>query len=124
VTRPLPAHVVERLGYIRFLHQEGIDQTRRPHPMSSAASLSFHDAAELFYVLTLDHMAVQVNPKTPFEDYWRELSKVVPNLSGCRGMERLTGFGSTSNTMARSRDSAGRGAARSPATWSAATSCR
>jgi hypothetical protein len=67
VTRPLPAHVVERLGYIRFLHQEGIDQTRRPHPMSSAASLSFHDAAELFYVLTLDHMAVQVNPKTPFE---------------------------------------------------------
>jgi hypothetical protein len=34
-------------------------------------------------------MAVQVNPKTPFEDYWRELSKVVPNLSGRRGMERL-----------------------------------
>jgi hypothetical protein len=57
--------------------------------MSSAAILSFHDAVELFYVLALDHKAVQVNPKTPFEDYWGELSKKVPNLSGRRGMERL-----------------------------------
>jgi hypothetical protein len=47
--------------------------------MSSAAILSFHDAIEL-YVLALDHKGVQVNPKTPFQDYWRELSKVVPNL--------------------------------------------
>jgi hypothetical protein len=89
VTQPLPAPVVERLGYIRFLHQEGIDQARRPHPMSSAAILSFHDAVELFYVLALDHKGVQVDPKTSFEGYWRELSKVVPNLSGRRGMERL-----------------------------------
>lgn len=89
MTQPQPADVVERLGYIRFLHQNGIDQARRPHPMSSAAILSFHDAVELFYVLALDHMAVQVDPKTPFEAYWRELAKVVPNLSGRRGMERL-----------------------------------
>jgi hypothetical protein len=89
VTQPLPGYVVERLGYIRFLHQDGIDQARRPHPMSSAAILSFHDAVELFYVLALDHMGVQVSPKTPFEDYWRELSKVIPTLSGRRGMERL-----------------------------------
>jgi hypothetical protein len=88
-TQPLPSYVVERLGYTRFLHQEGIDQARRPHPMSSAAILSFHDAAELFYFLALDHMAVHVNPKSSFEDYWRELSKVVPNLSGRREMERL-----------------------------------
>ncbi len=58
--------------------------------MSSAAILSFHHAVELFYVLALDHMAVQVSPKTPSEDYWRELSTVVPNLSGRRGMERLS----------------------------------
>lgn len=89
MTQPQPADVVERLGYIRFLHQNGIDQARRPHPMSSAAILSFHDAVELFYVLALDHMVVQVDPRTPFEAYWRELAKVVPNLSGRRGMERL-----------------------------------
>lgn len=81
--------MVERLGYIRFLHQEGIEQARRPQPMSSAAILLFHDAVELFYVLALDHKGVQVDPKTSFEGYWRELSKVVPNLSGRRGMERL-----------------------------------
>jgi hypothetical protein len=80
VTQPHPAYVVARLGYIWFLHQDGIDQARRPHPMSPAAILSFHDAAELFYILALGHKGVQVNPKTPFEDYWRELSKVVPNL--------------------------------------------
>ncbi len=80
MTQPLPTDIVERLGYIRFLHQNGIDQARRPHPMSSAAILSFHDAAELFYILALGHKGVQVNPKTPFEDYWRELSKVVSNL--------------------------------------------
>jgi hypothetical protein len=69
VTQPQPADVVERLGYIGFLHQNGIDQARRPHPMSSAAILSFHDAVQLFYVLALDHMVVQVDPRTPFEAY-------------------------------------------------------
>ncbi|MGW4529154.1 hypothetical protein [Amycolatopsis sp. NPDC004378] len=89
VTQPLPAHVVERLGYVRFLHQEGIGQARRAHPMSSAAILSFHDAVELFYVLALDFMGVQVNPKAGFETLWPDLAKKVPNLSGRRGMERL-----------------------------------
>jgi hypothetical protein len=82
-------HVVERLGYIRFLHQEGIGQSRRPHPMSSAAILSFHDAVELFYVLALDYQGVQVQPKASFDSLWPELEKKVPNLSGRRGMERL-----------------------------------
>ena len=85
MTQPQPADVVERLGYIRFLHQNGIDQARRPHPMSSAAILSFHDAVELFYVLALDHMAVQVDLKTPFEAYWRELAKVVPTYPAAEG---------------------------------------
>jgi hypothetical protein len=89
VTQPLPAHVVERLGYIRYLHQEGTEQARRPHPMSSAAILSLHDAVELFYVLALDYKGIQVSPRTPFENLWVDLVKEVPNLSGRRGMERL-----------------------------------
>jgi hypothetical protein len=89
VTQPLPDYVVNGSAISRSCTRRGIDQARRPHPMSSAAILSFHDAVELFYAPALGYMGVQVNPKTPFEDYWRELSKVVPNLSGRRGMERL-----------------------------------
>ena len=68
------------------LHQDGIDQART-HVVSGDPVVPRH--RELFYVLVLDHKAVQVNPKTSFEDYWGELSKVIPNLSGRPGMERL-----------------------------------
>jgi hypothetical protein len=84
-----PPHVVERLGYIRFLHQEGVRQATRPHPLSSAAVLSFHDAVELFYVLALDVKQVPADPRMPFDKYWLALSKVVPNLSLGRASERL-----------------------------------
>lgn len=88
MTQPQPADVVERLGYIRFLHQNGIDQARRPHPMSSAAILSFHDAVELFYVLALDHMAVQVDPKTPLRPIgvsWPRSYQTYPAAEGWSG---------------------------------------
>lgn len=89
VTQPFPAHIVKRLAFVRFLHQQGVEQTHLPYPLSSTAILSFHDAVELFYVVALDYLGVQVNPKTPFDEYWPKLAAVAPNLSGRRGMERL-----------------------------------
>ena len=68
------------------LHQDGIDQART-HVVSGDPVVPRH--RELFYFLALGHKAVQVNPKTSFEDYRGELSKVIPNLSGRPGMERL-----------------------------------
>jgi hypothetical protein len=90
VTAPVPApHIAERLAYVRFLHQEGVRQAVRPHPMSSAAILSFHDAVELFFVAAFDHLHAPVGLQAPFPSYWPELAKLVPTLTGQRVVERL-----------------------------------
>ena len=48
---PLDAQTMKRLAFIRLLHQQGIDQTRLPEPLTFTAVLSFHDAAEHFLIL-------------------------------------------------------------------------
>ncbi|MBX9399473.1 hypothetical protein K4749_39560 [Streptomyces sp. TRM72054] len=66
---------VQRLAYIRFLFEEGIDYSRRPAPLSATAVLVLHDAVELFLGLAADHHATDPDPKIQFMAYWAELKK-------------------------------------------------
>lgn len=40
--KPLDPLTVQRLAYVRFLYEQGLEHTRRPAPLSSSALLSFH----------------------------------------------------------------------------------
>jgi hypothetical protein len=47
------------------LYQQGIEQARRPEPLSLASLLTFHDSVELFLVLAADHLGHRYRAATP-----------------------------------------------------------
>ncbi|MFI6951554.1 hypothetical protein [Streptomyces sp. NPDC050422] len=88
MAKPLNALTVQRLAYVRYLYQEGIEQSRRPAPLSSSALLSFHDAVENFLGLAAEHLQIEVKPGITFVEYWGIL-KPAMELPGKTHMKRL-----------------------------------
>ena len=90
---PLDAQTMKRLAFIRLLHQQGIDQTRLPEPLTFTAVLSFHDAAEHFLILAGEHLGASLPDHTPFMKYFAELHPRKldggVDLSGKVGLDRL-----------------------------------
>ncbi|MGW1000463.1 hypothetical protein [Streptomyces sp. NPDC002520] len=61
---------VQRLAYIRYLHREGIEQSRQPPPLRSRAITSFHDAVENYLGLVAQHLGIELARNTEFMAYW------------------------------------------------------
>ncbi|MET8763089.1 hypothetical protein [Lentzea sp. NPDC004782] len=84
---------MKRLAFIRLLHQQGIDQSRLPEPLTFTSILSFHDAVELFLILTGEHLQATLSDRIQFMQYWTELGpRRLANgvdLSGRVAMDRL-----------------------------------
>lgn len=91
--KPLDSAVLKRLTFIRLLHQQGVDQSRLPEPLSFTSILSFHDAVEHFLVLAGEHLGANLPKRMDFLQYWSELNKdTQPRpvlLSGRTAMDRL-----------------------------------
>ena len=64
--------VVRRLSFIKYLYGLGIEQSKQSEPLNSVSVLSFHDSAELFLQLGVEHLN---SPKTDseFMSYWESL---------------------------------------------------
>ncbi len=61
----------ERLAFIRYLSNHAIEQSYGPEPHCAAAILTFHDAIELFFGLSCEHLGVTgLKEKTYFNEYW------------------------------------------------------
>ncbi|WP_137991250.1 hypothetical protein [Streptomyces vilmorinianum] len=88
MTKALTPLSVQRLAYVRYLYQEGIEHSRRPSPLSASALLAFHDAVENFVGLAAEHLGAEVKPSTTFLGYW-EAIKPVLELPGKTSMKRL-----------------------------------
>jgi hypothetical protein len=86
-----PLDVVRRLAYIRYLHGLGIEQSRLPDPMSSAALLMFHDAVDSFLLMAAEHLGAPAIHE--FEKYWDALKPAKltggVDLPVQQGMKRL-----------------------------------
>lgn len=79
---------IERLVFIKSLHQEGIEQSRRPMPMASMSVLTFHDAVELFLYLSAEEVDAHTSDK--LMDYWNDIKqKSGIELFGKAGIDRL-----------------------------------
>lgn len=61
----------KRLGLIRFMYLQGLEQAGRPHPLSSQALLSFHESVEMFLLLAAEHLNVSLPKSVNFEGYPR-----------------------------------------------------
>jgi hypothetical protein len=92
----LAPQTMQRLAFIRLLHQQGTDQSRLPEPLNFTCVLILHDAIELFLMLTAEHLGISVKEKDPFVlRYFDGLHPRNNNgqgvdLSGRNGVKRLT----------------------------------
>ncbi|MER7815636.1 hypothetical protein [Streptomyces sp. NPDC096153] len=88
MTKALNPLSVQRLAYVRYLYNAGVEHSNRPSPLSASALLSFHDAVENFLGLTAEHLGVEVKPGITFLEYWGVI-KPVMELPGKARMKRL-----------------------------------
>ncbi|MFB7596903.1 hypothetical protein [Streptomyces sp. NPDC056160] len=79
---------VQRLAYIRFIYQEGIEQSRQPSVLSARALTSFHDATENLLGLVVEHLEIDVKKAPEFLGYW-ETVRPKYQLPNRAGMKRL-----------------------------------
>lgn len=57
---------MKNLAFIRLLHRHGIEQSLLPEPLSFTSALTFHDAVELFLIVTAEHLGAVVKDRDPF----------------------------------------------------------
>ena len=60
---------VKRLAFIRYMYKVGVEQSYQPEPVNALALLSFHDAAELFLHLSVEHLSASKS-NVEFMAYW------------------------------------------------------
>lgn len=95
-TPPVTPQTMERLAFVRLLHQQGVEQSRLPEPLSFTCVLTFHDAIEMFLILASEHLGISVNDRTAFVPRYFDgfhpdkNPKKGVELSGRNGVKRLT----------------------------------
>ena len=57
---PIDPLIMQRLAFIRMLHQQGNEQAQLPNPIRVTCILTLHDAVELFSVLVGDHLGANL----------------------------------------------------------------
>lgn len=90
MTQELTPTTVRRLAFIRFLHNQGLDQARRPQPLAATSLLCFHDAVEMFLLLAAEHLNVSLDKNTTFDGYWTQIdAKTGVQLPSRSAMRRM-----------------------------------
>ena len=69
--KPPDKHVMERLAFIRYMYDLGVEQAAKPEPNSWTSVLTFHDAVELFLGLAASHHGADLGKATDFAAYWK-----------------------------------------------------
>lgn len=82
--------VLERLGFVKYLHSLADEHAQKPDPIAAVGLLMAHDAAELFLQLAVEYLDVQKRANN-FMEYWEVLRDCVPpdGLTRKEGMRRL-----------------------------------
>lgn len=91
---PLSPQTIERLAFIRVLHQQGVDQSRLPEPLNFGCVLTFHDCIELFLLLASEQLRVTVPGKGQgfVEKHFNPINSALGDreLTGRKGVGRIT----------------------------------
>jgi hypothetical protein len=83
---------MERLGFLRYLYEVGLEQSRQPEPLAAVSILSFHDSVDLFLQLASEQSGATLTIKKPyFSDYFAPINEVIKpeQLSNEQSMKRL-----------------------------------
>ena len=65
--------ITKRLTYIKYLYQQGVEQSKLPEVIAGFALMQFHDCIEMFLLLVAENLGKQDYTKWPFMQYWTEI---------------------------------------------------
>ncbi|MDV7220406.1 hypothetical protein [Streptomyces prunicolor] len=66
ISKPISPQNMKNLAFIRLLHRQGIEQSLLPEPLSFTSVLTFHDAVELFLIVTAEYLGAVLKDRDPF----------------------------------------------------------
>lgn len=87
--KPLSVEHTQRLAFVRYLLQVGIDQSRRPEPFGCVSLLTFHDVVEMFLQIVAEHFGASQKRAPDFLEYWTLLESVGVKLPQREPMRRF-----------------------------------
>lgn len=67
--------MMERLAFVKSVHQSADEQSRKLHPLSSMSVLRYHDAIELYLYIAAEYH--DVNQSSKIMDYWNDFKQTV-----------------------------------------------
>ena len=84
--------VIRRLVFIKYLYTLGVEQSKKPEPYSWASILTFHDAVELFLLLTTEHLDVAVKSLRGlvFSKYWEIVEPILQKKRKCGLTQKIS----------------------------------
>lgn len=85
---PIDKTVMERLVFLKSLHQEAIQQSHRQMPLASVSVLTFHDAIELFLYLAAEEVDTKADSNI-LQCLNNIEQKTGQDLHGYSGIKRL-----------------------------------
>lgn len=66
--------ITKRLTYIKYLYQQGVEQSKLPEVIAGFALMQFHDCIEMFLLLVAENLGKKDYTKWPFMQYWAEIN--------------------------------------------------
>lgn len=65
--------ITKRLTYIKYLYQQGVEQSKLPEVIAGFALMQFHDCIEMFLLLVAENLGKKDYAKWSFMQYWTEI---------------------------------------------------
>ena len=65
--------ITKRLTYIKYLYQQGVEQSKLPEVIAGFALMQFHDCIEMFLLLVAENLGKKEYTKWTFMQYWTEI---------------------------------------------------
>lgn len=66
--------ITKRLTYIKYLYQQGVEQSKLPEVIAGFALMQFHDCIEMFLLLVAENLGKKDYSKWSFMQYWTEIT--------------------------------------------------
>lgn len=83
--------IVKRLGYIKLLHGQAVEQSYLPAPFNFVSLLALHDVLEYFVILCIQHADPAIDLSQPLSANLRKVKAPDGGLLSCRdALERIS----------------------------------
>ena len=82
--------ITRRLTLIKYLFNQGVEQSKKTETIAGFSLMQFHDAVEMFLLLVAENLGRQNFQKWEFMKYWQEIPTLTmaPQMSSMKNIRR------------------------------------